>query len=115
MLSWKHSGFSIESGTRIYDNKARESLSQYIVRAPVSLEKLHYDNETDTITWQSPKKGHFRGKEQYFSGLDFNACNLSRGRFHGVETPDISPTGLMSFLPEAEGNGSTGRHFFTCG
>jgi predicted RNA-binding Zn-ribbon protein involved in translation (DUF1610 family) len=73
MLSWKHSGFSIESGTRIYNDKARESLSQYIVRAPVSLKKLSYDSETDTITWKAPKKGHFKGKEQYFSGLDFIA------------------------------------------
>ena len=73
MLSWKHSGFSIESGTRIYTDKARESLSQYIVRAPVSLEKLSYDTQTDTLTWKAPSKGHFRGKEQYFSGLDFIA------------------------------------------
>ena len=40
MLGWKHSGFSIESHTRIYSDSARESLCQYIVRAPVSLEKL---------------------------------------------------------------------------
>jgi hypothetical protein len=73
MLSWRHSGFSIESGTRIYDQKARESLSQYIVRAPVSLEKLNYESETDTIAWQAPKKGYFHGREQYFSGLDFIA------------------------------------------
>jgi hypothetical protein len=33
--------------------------------------KLHYDSETDTVTWQAPKKGHFRGKEQYYTGLDF--------------------------------------------
>jgi hypothetical protein len=35
---------SIESGTRIYDERARESLSQYIVRAPVSLEKITWDS-----------------------------------------------------------------------
>ena len=73
ILGWKHSGFSIESGTKIYDDKARESLSQYIVRAPVSLEKLSYDTQTDTLTWKAPSKGHFRGREQYFSGLDFIA------------------------------------------
>jgi hypothetical protein len=28
LLGWKHSGFSMESGTRIYDERARESLSQ---------------------------------------------------------------------------------------
>lgn len=34
LLSWRHSGFSIESGTRIYDQKAREALSQYISSCP---------------------------------------------------------------------------------
>jgi hypothetical protein len=28
LLSWRHSGFSIESGTRIYDTQARQSLCQ---------------------------------------------------------------------------------------
>jgi hypothetical protein len=73
LLNWKHSGFSIESGTRIYDDHARESLSQYIVRAPVSLEKLYWDDETDTVLWHAPKKGPFRGEDRYFSGLDFIA------------------------------------------
>jgi len=73
MFGWKHSGFSIESNTRIYNDKSRESLSQYIVRSPVSLEKLSYDIQTDTLTWKAPSKGHFRGKEQYFAGLDFIA------------------------------------------
>jgi len=41
LLGWKHSGFSIESGTHIYDERARDALCQYIVRAPVSLEKLY--------------------------------------------------------------------------
>ena len=73
LLGWKHSGFSIESGTRIYDERARESLSQYIVRAPVSLEKLYWDGETDTVLWHAPRKGLFKGEDRYFSGLDFIA------------------------------------------
>jgi hypothetical protein len=31
LLSWRHSGFSIDSGTRIYDEDARWSLRQYII------------------------------------------------------------------------------------
>ena len=73
LLGWKHSGFSIESGTRIYDDRARESLCQYIVRAPVSLEKLYWDSETDTVLWHAPRKGPFKGEDRYFSGLDFIA------------------------------------------
>ena len=34
LLSWKNSGFSIDAKLRLYgsDNKARESISQYLVR-----------------------------------------------------------------------------------
>ncbi|MBN2352229.1 MAG: transposase [Spirochaetales bacterium] len=28
---------------------------------------------TDTVLWHAPKKGHFRGENRYFSGLDFIA------------------------------------------
>ena len=73
LLGWKHSGFSIESGTRIYDERARESLSQYIVRAPLSLEKIFWELKTDTVVWEAAKKGPHKGKEKYFSGPDFIA------------------------------------------
>ena len=45
LLSWKNSGFSVNNSIRIYgnDDKARESLSQYIAKPPVSLEKINYE------------------------------------------------------------------------
>ena len=45
LLTWKNSGFSIDNSVMIYgnDNKAKESLAQYIVRCPVSLEKITYE------------------------------------------------------------------------
>jgi len=73
LLSWRHSGFSIESGTRIYDQEARQALSQYIVRPPLSLEKIHWDEEQDTVTWKSCASGYFRGREKHFSALGFIA------------------------------------------
>ena len=73
LLKWRHSGFSIDSGTRIYDEDARRSLSQYIVRAPLSLRMIEWDQEQDTVTWKAPQKGYFKGKERYFSCLDFIA------------------------------------------
>jgi hypothetical protein len=73
LLGWRHSGFSIESGTRIYDDRARESLSQYIVRAPVYLEKISWDSDTDTVVWKAPQTGPHKGRERYFSGPDFIA------------------------------------------
>ena len=43
ILSWQHSGFSIESETRILDQPTREALCQYIVRAPLSLQRIRWD------------------------------------------------------------------------
>jgi len=48
-------------------------LSQYIVRAPLSLEKIHWDQDQDTVTWKSSTWGYFKGRERHFSGLDFIA------------------------------------------
>ena len=73
MLGWHHSGFSVESGTRIYDDSARQSLAQYIIRAPVGLEKLTWDRDEDTLSWKAPENGHFKGEVRYFDALDFIA------------------------------------------
>ena len=47
LLRWRHSGFSVNNSVRMEgdDHKARVSLAQYIARAPLSLEKLHYDQQ----------------------------------------------------------------------
>ena len=44
LLSWKHSGFSVDNSVRIpaTSHNARVNLSQYIVRHPVSLKKIMY-------------------------------------------------------------------------
>lgn len=41
LLSWKNSGFGIDNSVRIRvsDNKAWESLAQYITRCPISITK----------------------------------------------------------------------------
>jgi len=73
MLDWRHSGFSVEAGTRVYDDAARQSLSQYIVRAPVGLEKLSWDRDDDTLAWKAPEGGHWKGEVRHFDALDFIA------------------------------------------
>jgi hypothetical protein len=76
LLSWKNSGFSIDNSVRIYgsDNKARESLAQYIARAPVSLEKLKYEPFHGKVLFKTPKYNDFF-KENFksFDVLDFIA------------------------------------------
>lgn len=73
LLSWRHSGFSIDSATRIYDTQARQGLCQYIIRAPLAMQKLEWDEEQDTVTLRSSPSGYFRGKQVHFSCLDFIA------------------------------------------
>ena len=73
MLGWQHSGFSVEAGTRVYDDDARQSLFQYIVRAPVGLEKLTWDQGEDTISWKAAEKGHWKGEVRHFDSLGFIA------------------------------------------
>lgn len=43
LLSWKHSGFSIDNSVRILDERSRENLAQYLARPPISLKKIHYE------------------------------------------------------------------------
>jgi hypothetical protein len=72
----QNSGFSIDNSVRIYgsDNKARESLAQYIARAPVSLEKLKYEPFHGKVLFKTPKYNDFF-KENFksFDVLDFIA------------------------------------------
>ena len=60
LLSWRHSGFSIESDTRIYDAQARQGLCQYIIRAPLAMQK------PGGLSWYGDAR---------------------RADFHGIETP----------------------------
>ena len=43
LLSWRHSGFSIDNSVRILDESARGSLAEYIARPPISLKKIRYE------------------------------------------------------------------------
>jgi len=57
LIGWEHSGFSIESGTRIQDQPTREALCQYIVSAPLSLQRIRLDEQQDALTWSSSPSG----------------------------------------------------------
>jgi hypothetical protein len=83
--SWKHSGFSIDSSTRILDESDREALGlvaskahcsplhpgQYIVRGATCAEKISYDAKTDTVTWTASPKGFYKGKKEHFRSFEF--------------------------------------------
>jgi len=73
ILAWQHSGFSIESGTRILDQPTREALCQYLVRAPLSLQRIRWDEGQDIVTWSASPSGFFKGRIRRYSSLDFIA------------------------------------------
>ncbi|NOQ22291.1 MAG: hypothetical protein GQ565_06540 [Candidatus Aegiribacteria sp.] len=51
MRSWKHSGFSVHCGTPIQadETDSRKTLSEYISRAPFSLERMSFNEGSDTV------------------------------------------------------------------
>jgi hypothetical protein len=57
-------GFSIDNGLRILrdDEKGRESVAQYILRNPFSLDKMTYNDTNGTVIYRS-KMTHGRNKK----------------------------------------------------
>lgn len=71
LKDWKHSGFSIESETRLFSKADREALGQYVVRGPTCADKIRYDQATDTVIWTAASKGFYKGKSETFKGFEF--------------------------------------------
>lgn len=51
LLGWRHRGVSVHHQVRVpaEDPKGRKKLAGYMVRAPMSLEKMTYDAATGTV------------------------------------------------------------------
>ena len=66
LMGWRHSGFSVHNGVRIArdDEEGKEAISQYIIRNTFSLEKLTYNEETNTVIYQS-KMTHGKNKKNF--------------------------------------------------
>ena len=62
LLSWRHTGFSVHTRVRVEpeDQGAVERLARYILRPPISLERM---------SWGGPDEVHYRRK----SGQDSTA------------------------------------------
>lgn len=54
MNSWKHSGFSLHRGSSIKadDEDSRKTLSEYISRAPFSLERMSFNKRSKTVVYR---------------------------------------------------------------
>ena len=71
LKSWKHSGFSIDSDTKLLSKSEREDLGQYVVRGGTCAEKIHYDPDTDTVIWTASPKGFYKGRSETYTGFEF--------------------------------------------
>ena len=71
LKDWKHSGFSIESETRLFNKADREALGQYVVRGATCTGKISYDAIEDIVTWTAAPKGFYKGKSETFKGFEF--------------------------------------------
>lgn len=73
LLTWNPTGFSAWLGDPIYPNPDehawRKRLARYLIKNPVSLERLAYDDSTCILTYTS----HQRGQSKTFTALDFIA------------------------------------------
>jgi hypothetical protein len=65
LLSWKHSGFSVHNAVRVEpdDAGALERLVRYVVRSPVSQQRLDIDAESGEVRLR-PKAGADDGAEE---------------------------------------------------
>ena len=74
LINWKHSGFSLDCSVRIgsHSDKAREALSQYIARPPLSLKKISVEeNGEATVISYTSDNDFFKGKAETFSVTQF--------------------------------------------
>ena len=65
LINWRHSGFSVNHDVRIpaFSGQAREALSQYIARPPLSLKKIRIEDDGEaTVVSHTSDNDFFKGK-----------------------------------------------------
>jgi hypothetical protein len=74
LINWQHSGFSVDNSIHVpaFSTKAREALSQYIARPPLSLKKIGIEEngEATVISYTSDNE-FFKGKTETFPVMRF--------------------------------------------
>ncbi len=91
LLSWKHTGFSVDSSVTVYpsDEQGLERLARYMIRSPVSLQRLHYLPETEQVLYQA-NKGHDQETSEIIDSMEF----LARVLMH---VPDFNKPYIRHF------------------
>ena len=73
LLSWKHSGFSIDNSVRMLNRKSRESIGQYMARPPLSLQKITYEPFKGRVLFHTTYSDYFKENLPMFNAFDFLA------------------------------------------
>ena len=71
----RHSGFSVDNKVKIpaSSEKAREALSQYIARPPLSLKKVVFEEHDGKVIYYSAYNDYFKRNLKIFTVQDFIA------------------------------------------
>ena len=75
MLSWHHSGFSLDGSIGLYarDQKAMERLAQYMARPPISLSKVVLEERGGKVLFHTKYNPYFKENLKLFAVTDFIA------------------------------------------
>ena len=75
MLSWHHSGFSLDGSIGLYarDQKAMEPLAQYMARPPISLSKVVLEEHGGKVIFHTKYNPYFKENLKLFALTDFIA------------------------------------------
>ena len=133
LLSWKHSGFSIDNSVRILDEFAKASLAEYIARPPrmharavsgandqrISLKKIRYEPFKGKVLFHTTYSEYFRQNVHMFDALDFLAeltpdawasNTTTKERYDQPSISrrgDYSSSGAMACMPPGRKDGGT--------
>ena len=84
LMSWRHTGFSVDNSVTVYpsDERGLERLARYVIRSPVSLQRLNDLPQTQQVFYQV-NKGHDQEDSEIIDSMEF----LARVLMH---VPDLN-------------------------
>jgi len=108
LLAWKHSGFHIDGGEKPVapgDTKGRQRLAKYLLRAPFSLQKIHWNPKTKTVIYRSRRSWRTKRNFEVFKATDFLAAAIDHIPPRGQQTNPL----LRPLLEQEPRHATTGR------
>ncbi len=73
MLAWRHGGFSVHNEVSVApeDAEGRKKLAAYMLRAPMSLQKMTYDAATGTVIYRFKMYAGLKRNFQVMPGAEW--------------------------------------------